>query len=314
MANAVNVRQVCKKTLDENSNLIFSTAEYDLMLKQCMDKYYPRFNTSSPSYSPSYSPSGYSSGPSALGIIVMFIFGIIIITILYIIIKADIDTFRDKREGRIEEFSPGQNGNITGADVSQTWVHYNLFETFSKDALIAIVHHLSISLPSMRQKSFSESDKDFFLSLMGEEAYEVFREKRPVAFVIYMELARRINRGDYGATSDNNDSTDMTFNCDAFVKHMRDWKRVYKRLVKEGRDNDFSNALNSIKINLNATGKRKQQTKSRKKIQKNKPVKKATFNNMLKSDLIDYAKRQGVIVKSKDTKAQIIDKLPKPKK
>ncbi len=265
-ANAVNVRQVCKETLNENSNLIFNATEYDWMLKQCMDKYSPRFETSNYNSKSSYnsSSSNTSSGTSALGMIFMFIFVIIIITVLYIFVKAFIDTFKERRGGKVEEFLPGENGNITGSDVAETWVHYDVFETLSKDALIAIVNHLGISLPSIYQKSLYEPNKEVFLDFMGKEKYEIFREKRPIAFVIYIELARRINRGDYGGTSDSNDSTDMTFNCDAFVKHMRDWKRVYKKLAKEGRVSEFSDALDSIKINLNATKEKEQQAKIRK--------------------------------------------------
>jgi|GEM_PF-1006279 hypothetical protein len=338
-ANAVNVRQVCKETLDENSNLIFNATEYDWMLKQCMDKYSPRFETSNYNSKSNYNSrsSNTGGGSSALGIIFMFIFVMIVTAVLYIFIKAFIDTSKDSREGKVEEFLPGEGGNITGSDVAETWVHYDVFEVLSKDALIAIVDHLEISLPSIRQKSLFEPNKEVFLDFMGKERYEIFREKRPIAFVIYIELARRINRGDYGCTSDSNDSTDMTFNCDAFVKHMRDWKRIYKKLAKEGKVSEFSNELNSIEINLNATKEKKEQAKirrttkqkkqkerlikqkemkmilnriSKEKNKKNKPAKKTIdINNMKKPELINYAEKQGVIVKSNDTKAQIVDKL-----
>jgi|LWDU01.1.fsa_nt_gi hypothetical protein len=79
VANAVNVRQVCTETLDENSDLIFNATEYDWMLKQCMDKYSPKYDSSSyqSTYSSNSNSSSSSNGPSWL-----FIFFLIVIVFI----------------------------------------------------------------------------------------------------------------------------------------------------------------------------------------------------------------------------------------
>ena len=231
-----------------------------------------------------FNNAGSSSGPSALGMIFIFIFAVIIITFLYIFISSFIETHKHNKPLK----------KISSDEVNTIWAHYGLFEVFNKeegkDALIAISSHLGISQP--REKTSKE--KEEFKSM--SEDWKIILENRRYTDGIHTILAKRISKGDYGKFKKFiYHYFPIGFSCNAFIKQMIDWKKAYEKLVKEGREDDFLSVLNSIEIDLDAVDITM--------------LHKPALNKLKKDELLAYAEERRVYIDKKDTKRIIINKL-----
>ncbi len=126
--------------------------------------------------------------------------------------------------------------------------------------------------------------------------WKITLENRHYTDSMYAILAKRISKDDCGKFKNFIYLYfAIGFSCNAFIRKTRDWEKAYDRLLKEGREKDFLGVLNSIEIDLDAVDM--------------SMLHKPTLNKMKKDELINYAKKEGVIVKSNNTKAQIVEKL-----
>jgi hypothetical protein len=222
-----------------------------------------------------------------VSIIFVFFGGVValvIVAILYIVIKTFIESLNNLRE-RFKTY--GHLKRIGTYDIQSIWQQYGLISTFNKEALIVISKYLGVKPP----KELTEQE---FIKLSPVKEYRDSCEKLRYMDGIYSALSRRLNKGIYGEFY-KSETDEWPFHCAPFIKQMLDWKDTYENLVKKGSVSEFLDKLNSIKIDLN--------------VQDSAILYKPYIDDMTKSELIIYANEQGVKIKSKDTKAQIMEKI-----
>ena len=222
-----------------------------------------------------------------VSIIFVFFGGVValvIVAILYIVIKTFIESLNSLRE-RFKTY--GHLKRIGTYDIQSIWQQYGLISTFNKEALIVISKYLGVKPP----KELTEQE---FIKLSPVKEYRDGFEKDRYMDGIYSALSRRLNKGIYGDFY-KSETDELPFHCAPFIKQMLDWKDTYENLVKKGSVSEFLDKLNSIKIDLN--------------VQDSAILYKPYIDDMTKSELIIYANEQGVKIKSKDTKAQIMEKI-----
>jgi hypothetical protein len=337
--NAVNVKQVCKETLNENSNLIFNATEYDWMLKQCMDKYSSRFDTSSYSSSSSGGSSSGSSGPGILGMIFIIIFAIIIIAVLFSIIGAFIDAFKPSKT--LEEYEENWAGSDKNwpkispiqyifAGKKKYLIEYakknNVIVT-SRDTIDEILDKLAPLKQNKLLTNLSKSDlikyakcgyydsnKDAMVSGVMRADYDMSEEELREDRVLIKTLTKAqiiekiIQNKGRKVEKITHQQTDPQITAEEFenkllesnVVMLSEYTKLKQSEIVEKLELCDSEILNALGLSYKKTDKKEVLLKK---------ILTYGLNTNTKVRLIHLADKQGVSIQNRDTKAQIIEKI-----
>ncbi len=258
--NAVNVKQVCKETLDENSDLIFNATEYDYMYQKCVDRFSSRFNDSTYNYK---SSSNVDSGPNWF---FRGVFGLILIPSFIVALILIPSSYKHKNKSVATLVRLLILTTISGLLI---YIGPPLLNYFFDNgsilwwvAISIVVLSILVSLNSIFDKNnelISSSDIEMALSENDEYFYKYKKDalialakyfdasiknsdtKKSIQSQIYKALAERMNSNVYG-----NLDTDESDCWENLFGELLDLEEVHKELVKKKKGSDFLKKLKEM--------------------------------------------------------------------